>query len=413
LSQDELQCDVLVVGGGLVGATLAHALAQVSIRTVLVEERDPGFLEQPKFDDRSTALANGSQRILQGLGLWEDFAQVAEPIKSIHISERGRFGATRILAKEEGVSALGYTVENRILGSAIWPRLLEADSLVCKAPARLDSLTVEDTGITAEIESDGLRCGIRSKLVVAADGVRSRVRSALHISALEDVYEQTAVIVNCETEIAHMGRAFERFTSSGPLAFLPLSNQRVAVVWTLDPREADRVINLEDDEFRCELQQAFGQRLGRVRRAGSRSSYPLSRVRSTTVTANRAVLVGNAAVSLHPVAGQGFNLALRDIATLAEMLSDAHRANNAADFGNTGLLKDYQACRISDQRRIAAFTHGLVHLFGYETGPLAITRGLGLVAFDLLPGAKGQLARQTMGLGGRLSRLARGLPLVP
>ena len=152
MSQDELQCDVLVVGGGLVGATLAHALAQVSIRTVLVEERDPGFLEQPKFDDRSTALANGSQRILQGLGLWEDFAQVAEPIKSIHISERGRFGATRILAKEEGVSALGYTVENRILSSAIWPRLLEADSLVCKAPARLDSLTVEDTGITAEIE---------------------------------------------------------------------------------------------------------------------------------------------------------------------------------------------------------------------------------------------------------------------
>jgi 2-octaprenyl-6-methoxyphenol hydroxylase len=370
-------------------------------------------LEQPDFDDRSTALANGSQRILQGLGLWGDFARVAEPIKSIHISERGRFGASRILAKEEGVSALGYTVENRILGSAIWPRLLEADSLVCKAPARLDSLTVEDSSVIAKIESDGLRCGIRSKLVVAADGVRSRVRSALRISALEDVYDQTAVIINCETEIAHMGRAFERFTPAGPLAFLPLSNQRIAVVWTLGPQEADRVINLEDDEFRCELQQAFGQRLGRIRRTGSRSSYPLSRVRSTTVTANRTVLVGNAAVSLHPVAGQGFNLALRDIAALAEILSDAYRADNAADLGSTGLLKDYQAWRISDQRRVAAFTHGLVHLFGYETGPLAITRGLGLIAFDLLPGAKGQLARQTMGLGGRLSRLARGLPLVP
>ena len=413
MSSDGLQCDVLIVGGGLVGSTLAHALGQVSIRTRLVEERDPGHLEQPSFDDRSTALANGSQRILQGLDLWPELAAAAEPIQSIHISERGHFGVSRILAEEEGVSALGYTVENRILGSVIWPRLLKADSLVCEAPAQLDSLTIGETEVSAGVETAGRRREIHAKVVVAADGVRSQVREALGIGSREDAYEQTAVIVNCETEIAHAGRAFERFTPSGPLAFLPLRDSRVAVVWTLEPAEADRVIALEDGDFRRELQQAFGYRLGRIQRAGSRAAYPLTRVRSTAVTASRAVLVGNAAVSLHPVAGQGFNLALRDIAALAEMLGDAHRADSGADLGDASLLDDYQSWRVADQRRVAAFTHGLVRLFGYETGPLATTRGLGLMAFDLLPGAKGWLARHTMGLSGRLPRLARGLPLVP
>ena len=413
MSSDALECEVLIVGGGLVGSTLAHALAQVSIRTVLVEERDPARLEQPSFDDRATALANGSQRILQGLGLWRELAAAAEPIKSIHISELGHFGASRILAEEEGVAALGYTVENRTLGEVIWSRLREADALVCETPARLNTLTMCERDVGAEIEIGGDRREIRAKLVVAADGARSQVRGALGIGAREDAYEQKAVIVNCETEIAHAGRAFERFTPSGPLAFLPLRQSRVAVVWTLDPEEAERMIGLEDGAFRRDLQRAFGYRLGRIQRAGSRVAYPLTRVRSIAVTANRAVLVGNAAVSLHPVAGQGFNLALRDIAALAEMLSEAHRAGAGADLGGAKVLGGYEAWRVSDQRRVAAFTHGLVRLFGYDTAPLAVTRGLGLMVFDLLPGAKGRLARQTMGLTGRVSRLARGLPLLP
>ena len=413
MSRDDLECDVLIVGGGLVGSTLAHALAQASIRTVLLEERDPGRLAQPSFDDRVTALANGSQRILQGLGIWPELSASAESIESIHISERGHFGTTRILAEEEGVPALGYTIGNRALGGAIWPKLLAFDSVASQAPARLDSLTIEEDDVTATITGDGHQRDVRAKLLVAADGARSQVRQALGIVAREDAYDQKAVIVNCETEVAHGGRAFERFTPTGPLAFLPLRDSRVAVVWTLDPAEADRVIGLEDVEFRGELQTAFGYRLGRIERAGSRAAYPLTRVRSTAVTACRTVLVGNAAVSLHPVAGQGFNLALRDIAALAEMLSDAHRDEEVLDLGNPRLLDGYEAWRVSDQRRVATFTHGLVRLFGYESPPLAVTRGLGLMAFDLLPGAKKRLARQTMGLTGRLPRLARGLPLVP
>ena len=413
MSRDRLECDVLIVGGGLVGSTLAHALAQASIRTVLLEERDPDRLEQPSFDDRVTALANGSQRILEGLGIWAALSASAVPIESIHISERGRFGTTRILAEEEGVPALGYTIENRVLGKAIWPELLAFESVVCEAPARLDSLTIEEDEVVATLAAGGRPKEVRAKLAVAADGARSQVRQALGIVAREDTYDQEAVIVNCETEVAHAGRAFERFTPAGPLAFLPLRESRVAVVWTLDPAEADRVIGLGDAEFRRELQTAFGYRLGLIERAGSRAAYPLTRVRSTAVTARRTVLVGNAAVSLHPVAGQGFNLALRDIAALAEMLSDAHCGEEGTDPGDPRLLDGYEAWRAADQRRIATFTHGLVRLFGYESRPLAVTRGLGLMAFDLLPGAKRRLARHTMGLTGRLPRLARGLPLVP
>jgi 2-octaprenyl-6-methoxyphenol hydroxylase len=320
---------------------------------------------------------------------------------------------TRILAEEEGVPALGHTIQNRVLGSAIWPNLLAFDSVACQAPATLDALTIKEDEVTATIMSDGCTRAVRAKLLVAADGARSQVRQALGIAALEDAYDQKAVIVNCEVEVAHAGRAFERFTPTGPLAFLPLRNSRVAVVWTLGPAEADRVIGLKDVEFLDELQAAFGYRLGRIERAGSRAAFPLTRVLSTAVTACRAVLVGNAAVSLHPVAGQGFNLALRDVAALAEILTDAHRGGKATDLGNSRLLDEYEAWRVRDQRRVATFTHGLVRLFGYESSPLGVTRGLGLMALDLLPGAKKRLARQTMGLTGRLPRLARGLPLAP
>ena len=408
-----LDCEVLIVGGGLVGSTLAHALAQIPVATVLVEERDPGRLEEPGFDDRSTALAGGSQRILDGLGLWGGVAGEAEPITGIHISERGRFGASRILASREGVPALGYTVENRVLTGAVWPKIRAAEAVTCLAPARLEDFKVDASGVTASVSTGGSSRTIRARLLVAADGARSRVRSALGIGVREDDYGQKGVILNCETEIPHKGRAFERFTPNGPLAMLPLGRGRMAVVWTLPLDEGERVGALDDEPFRDALQRAFGFRLGRIRQVGVRSAWPLHRVRAKSLTASRAVLVGNAAFSLHPVAGQGFNLALRDIAALAEAICDARRADADADPGAAALLERYCDWRAPDQRRIAEFTHGLMRLFTIDAAPLAVSRGLGLMAFDLLPGAKGWLARQAMGLGGRVSRLARGLRLTP
>ena len=409
-----LEADVLIVGGGLAGSTLAHALAQTPLTTVLVEARDPSQLEQPSFDGRATALANGSQRILASLGLWDRVAADAEPIRSIHISEFGRFGAARIHAQEEGVPALGYTLENRILGGTLWQALDAADGFTCLAPAKLSSLTVGEERVEAEVITAQERLSLVAKVVVAADGANSQVRRELAIAAHEDRYEQQAIILNCATELPHAGRAFERFTPDGPLAFLPLSANRVAVVWTRSHEEASRVATLEDDVFGRELQAAFGYRLGRITRIGSRTAYPLTRLRSAAVIGSRAVLIGSAAVNLHPVAGQGFNLALRDVASLAEIFTehlDGHTI--AEDPGSVDVLDRYRQWREQDQKRVAALTHGLIRLFGYGALPLAASRGIGLMAFDLVPGAKAELARQTMGLSGRLSRLARGLPLMP
>ena len=414
MSHDVVEADVLIVGGGLAGSSLAHALAQTPLSTVVVEARDPSQLGQPSFDSRATALANGSQRILNSLDLWSQVAADAEPIRSIHISERGRFGAARIHAREEGVPALGFTLENRILGGALWQALSTADRFTSLAPAELLSLKIGQDHVEADVKMAQSRVSIVAKIVVAADGANSFVRRELEIATREDHYEQQAVIVNCTTEIAHAGRAYERFTPDGPLAFLPLSAGRVAVVWTLSHEESLRVLDLDDDAFRRELQAAFGYRLGTITRTGSRAAYPLTRIRSAEVIGPRAVLIGSAAVNLHPVAGQGFNLALRDVAALAEIFTE-HPAGESSrpDPGSADTLARYQLWREQDQETVSALTHGLIRLFGYGALPLAAARGIGLMAFDLVPGAKAELARQTMGLSGRLSRLARGLPLIP
>ncbi len=407
------ECDVCIVGGGLVGSTLAHALAQIPVSTVLVEERGPERREAPGFDDRSTALAAGSRRILDGLGLWDEIAPDAEPIRAIHISERGRFGASRILASQEGTSTLGHTVENAVLTGAVWSRILAAEAVTCLSPGRLEEFKVDASGVAVRVGTDGSSHTIRARLLVAADGARSPVRRRLGIGVREDDYGQTGIILNCRTEMAHGGRAFERFTPTGPLAMLPLGRGRSSVVWTVPREEGDRICALDDPSFRDALQRAFGHRLGRIRQVGARGAWPLSRVRANSLTATRAVLVGNAAFSLHPVAGQGFNLALRDIAALAESICDARRDEVDFDPGAAPLLDRYAEWRAADQRRIAEFTHGLMRLFTIDAAPLAVSRGLGLMAFDLLPGAKRWLARRAMGLGGRVSRLGRGLRLSP
>lgn len=404
-------CDVLIAGGGMVGASLAVALAALPLRVVVVEAVAMGDPGQPSFDARTTALSRGSHHILTSLGVWPMVAAQAAPIRKIHVSERGRLGTAVIDAADDGGEPLGYVVENRVLGAALWSRLAASPTIDVRAPARVTGVQSAPEAITVTVDRQGGTTPIRTRLLVVADGARSRLRESLGIDARIRSYGQTAIVGNVAVTADDGAMAYERFTPDGPLALLPAGGGRRVFILTRRTAAVDAAFGLSDAEFLALLQQEFGFRLGRFSRLGQRHRYPLELVEAAAITSHRAVMIGNAAHGLHPVAGQGYNLGLRDVATLAELLADQQAGSGTAmaDAGNPGLLRRYADWRRPDQKRVVAFTDGLVRGFDRRTpGPL---RGMGLLVFDSLPGAKRLLARQTMGLAGRRTRLARGLPL--
>ena len=396
-------CDVLIVGGGLVGASLACALRGSAHRVELVEAHPLDDASQPCYDDRTVALSWGSRRIFEGLDLWPALDGRIEPIKTIHISDRGHFGATRLRHSEEGVEALGYVAENRVLGEVMYRELQQQPGLVVHCPARLLGLEQHAECITARLELSGSESTISTRLLVAADGVASQVRELLHIGAAVQDYGQSAVIANVTPGIPHGNIAYERFTDTGPVAMLPMTGNRCALVWTVPSAQARELMSLDDAAFLEQLQQRFGYRLGVLKKAGRRQQYPLTLTESTQLVHGRAVIVGNAAHTIHPVAGQGFNLALRDIAMLAELI------HSADDPGAASLLQSYIEAREQDARRVYRFTDALVKIFSNSNGPLGHARAAGLVAVGLVPELRHWLAQQSMGLSGRQSRLGRGL----
>jgi 2-octaprenyl-6-methoxyphenol hydroxylase len=393
-----------------VGASLALALAELPLTVAVVEAHPPGSDVQPSFDARALALANGSRRILDGLGVWPAVAAQATAIRRIHVSERGRFGHVRLDAAEQGLDALGHVLESRILGDALWRRLGTLARTRLLAPARVVDTQTADTGVRLTLAAGEQ---LNARLVVAADGASSLVRSRAGVGARQREYGQTAIVTTVLTERAHEQVAYERFTAEGPLALLPSSEGRSVVVLTLAPDAARAALALADEDFLALLAARFGRRLGRFQRVGTRLAFPLALTASEALTAPRTVFIGNAAQGLHPIAGQGFNVGLRDVATLAEVLADSLRATPSADPGAPALLERYARWRGPDRRALIAFTDGLVRLFGSEFAPLKVGRGLGLALFDLLPPAKAALARLSLGFADELPRLARGLPLVP
>jgi 2-octaprenyl-6-methoxyphenol hydroxylase len=404
------QWDVVIVGGGMVGASFALALRSTRLRVLLIESVSPDSASQPSFDERTTALGNGSKQIFESLGVWPAMAAESSPIRAIHVSDAGRFGVARLDAREQGVHAFGYVVPNRIIGRALWQALRETPNVTLAVPAQVKGATLRDDGVLLDVlsEASGERVTerIKTAVAVAADGAGSVLRASAGIEATVEDYEQVAIVVNAATERPNNGEAFERFTAAGPLAVLPVTGGGYTVVWAVAPARAAELVALDENAFAAELLDAFGWRAGRWTKIGRRNTYPLALSRAAETVSGRVVLIGNAAQALHPVAGQGFNLGLRDAATLAEMLAGA-----AADPDFTELLARFAAWRAEDRSGVTRFTDGLVKLFGNDTPGIGLVRNFGLLLFDLSPAAKRALSRVSWGFAGRMPRLARGLPL--
>jgi 2-octaprenyl-6-methoxyphenol hydroxylase len=401
--------DVAIVGGGMVGATLAAALAPLNLRVALIEAIPHNAAAQPSFDERTTALSNGSRRILDTIGVWPALNSLATPIRKIHVSDQGRFGFARIDAAEQGLAAMGYVVPNRALGSALWSRLEGNSRLTVFCPAEVLKVTPADRTVTLDIAEAGQKRSIDATLIVAADGAKSAVRTALGVEADVRDYAQTAVITTILPQRFHDNVAYERFTPEGPLALLPLDGGRCTLVLTLTHEAAQAALGWSDAQFIGEVQRRFGFRLGRFLKVGHRAPYPLFLTRSERTSVARCVIIGNAAQGLHPVAGMGFNLGLRDVASLAELL--AERAAKALDPGAPELLAEYDAWRAADRGGVIVFTDGLVRMFSNPLSSVRLVRNLGLLAFDLLPPAKSALSRLSTGGNGRVPKLARGVAL--
>ncbi len=402
--------DVVIAGGGLAGASLACALAPAGLRIAVVEAVPLKSESQPSYDDRIIALAYGSQRILAGLGVWPEIAaRDATPIERIHVSDRGHFGIARLTREQAGTEALGYVVPTRVLGEALYAFLAARTQVTMLCPAQVSALKTGGRAAGVTVRSDAGETRLNARLVVIADGGRSQLRELAGIRAQVRDYHQTAILSTVTPELPHRNTAYERFTETGPLAFLPTRKNRFALVWTARRDEVDALMALSDQEFLDRLQARFGYRAGRLSRLGRRNAYPLQLVRISDPVAPRVVAVGNAAHAIHPIAGQGFNLGLRDVAALAEVIHDAHRAG--LDIGGDALLTGYAQWRRRDTRATIAFTDGLVRVFSNDFAPAVVMRGLGLLAVDNLPFVKRLLMRQAMGLTGKTPRLSRGLGL--
>lgn len=400
--------DVLIVGGGMVGASLAVALKPLCLKIGLIEAYNFGVAEQPSYDDRSIALSYGSSRIYQGMGIWGKLRSGVESIQHIHISDRGHFGAARLEAAEENVPALGYVVESRVLGKLLYEEL-DTGEIELIVPAKVFGVEQDADSVQVKIERNGVADTLQTRLLVVSDGRDSGVREMLGIGVSRSEYHQTAIIANVTTAEPHRNLAYERFTSSGPLALLPLTEGRYSLVWTHRDEDVETTMQLDDAAFLHKLQAAFGFRQGEFTKVGQRAAYPLVLQKAVKEVAGRAVVIGNASHALHPVTGQGLNLGLRDVAQLAEMLAEA--ARQGSDPGAADLLARYGELRRQDQQGVVRYTDTLVRVFSNDFAPLGHARAVGLMAVDRVAPLRHWNARQGMGLRQRQTRLARGLGL--
>jgi len=400
--------DIVIVGGGMVGISLALLLrAQRPWKILLVEAQELAVSDSPvsgayssSFDARSTALSWSSRNIYQSIAVWPQLKRHLAAIAQIHVSDRGHAGLTRIDAADANVDALGYVVENQWLGSVLLNQLAETD-IQLLGSAGVETIVPLAAGMCLGVQqSDQDLQTIDAKLVVIADGAGSSTSKKLGIQSQSSTYGQTGIIANISLEKPHGGVAYERFTDQGPMALLPLTDfkgrPRSALVWTQPSEMAESLMAADEQSFLEQLQTRFGYRLGRFKQLGERVAYPLALTTATEQMRRHLVVMGNAAHSLHPVAGQGFNLSLRDAATLANSLAQAGEA-----IGDLAVLQQYQQQQAADQRNTVLFSDSLPKLFGLSSSVIALGRNSGLLAMDLIPSLRNSFARFGMGMATR------------
>ncbi|MBN8482912.1 MAG: 2-octaprenyl-6-methoxyphenyl hydroxylase [Xanthomonadales bacterium] len=392
--------DIVIVGGGLVGASLAIALDASRHRVVLVEAALPRVEAQPSHDERNLALARVTIDGLAALGVWKHAAAAATPIRRIHVSRRGDFGSVRLDCAALGLAEFGVVLPARELGRALLARLDECTRLVRLAPAELVGLDARADAVHMHLRTPEGERALSTRLLVGADGTTSFVRSALGIGTDETDYAQSAIVTTLACERPLDGQAWERFTDSGPVAVLPRGGHRAGLVLSVPSADAARIAALDDEAFIAFVHERFGWRAGRFSRPGARRPYPLRRTLAQALVAGRAVLVGNAAQTVHPLGAQGFNLGLRDALSLAELVEPA------SDPGAADVLAAYVARRQPDRNATTAFSDDLVRLMGNDTLPLRGLRSLGFAALALSDDLKRRVALRGMGFRGDVSARA-------
>lgn len=386
---------VIIVGGGMAGATLALAISTLTrgkLPVSLIEAVAPDSTAHPGFDARAIALAKGTCQQLDRIGIWPAIADCATAIKTVHVSDRGHAGFVTLEAEDYQIDALGHVVELHDIGLRLFDLLRKAPGVTLHCPQRVASFSRNEHRVNVVLDN-GVE--LQGNVLVAADGTRSKLAAQCGVTWQPQSYQQIAVIANVTTSEPHNGRAFERFTEHGPIAMLPMSDGRCSLVWCHASESRDEVESWSEAEFCQQLQRAFGWRLGRITHAGARHHYPLALTTASQTVSHRLALVGNAAQTLHPIAGQGFNLGLRDVMSLAEELAQAHATGT--DVGSFPVLAAWQQRRAADKAATIDVTDGLVQLFANRWAPLIAGRNLGLMAMEHFTPARDVLAQRTLG----------------
>ncbi|WP_024589703.1 MULTISPECIES: 2-octaprenyl-6-methoxyphenyl hydroxylase [unclassified Pseudoalteromonas] len=384
------QFDVVIIGGGLAGASCALSVAKTNpaLNIAVVEANQVTGDYHPSFDERSIALAQQSVEYLQSLNLFEQNAPYTAAIKKVSVSDRGHFGKAHINCDEFAKPSLGYVVEVNPFGRALHLRLTQSNiTLLCPDSVTAIEQTLHSNTLTLQSGEQ-----LNAALLVIADGAQSPTRSLLGLGFNTQPYEQGAIIANVEVAGGHNNHAFERFTQNGPMALLPMSNNRYSLVWCMSQDQVEQHMALSEQAFLIALQSAFGYRGGQFTKVGMRTSYPLVYGQVESLTAHRTVVIGNAAHAIHPIAGQGFNLGLRDVQVLSNLI-----ANSQHDLGSYAFTREYSKKRSDDIKTVMSLTDALVRLFSNSSRVLAFGRSIGLFSMDLFPALKAPLAKQLMG----------------